>query len=96
MLKQELNVSTIRHRTGLKIPKSGVYRVFHRQHDLPEEVTLVEDEVFPGCTQCGKAIHFEFIRNVEIDPEGFHVTLHQIPPVTAAQAAAKNDGKKVA
>ena len=91
-----MNVSTIRYRTGLKIPESGVYRVFHREHHLPEEVTLVEDEVFPGCTQCGKAIHFEFIRSVEIDLEGFHVTLHQIPPVTAAQLAAKNDRKKAA
>jgi hypothetical protein len=89
-------VNTIRYRTSLKIPKSGIYRVFHREHRLPEEVTLLEHEDFPGCTQCDKAVHFEFTREVDIDPGGFHVTLHQIPPMTPAQTAVLDDEKKKA
>jgi hypothetical protein len=96
VLKQGLDVSTIRYRTGLRIPKSGIYRVFHREHLLPEEVTLLDSENFPTCSQCNKPVHFQFIREVEIDREGFHVRLHQIPPLTPAQAALRGDEKKAA
>jgi hypothetical protein len=88
-----LDVSTIRYRTGLKIPRCGIYRVFHSGHPLPAEVTLVTNEDFPGCAQCEKAVHFEFIRKVDIDPEGFRVVLYQIPPITPARTRARDHGK---
>jgi hypothetical protein len=65
--------------------------VFHKEHHLPREVTLLEDATFPGCSQCDRRVQFQFIRKIEIDPEGFVVTLHQIPPITAAQTTAKDD-----
>lgn len=95
-MRKGSGVSTIRYRSGLKIPKSGIYRVFHREHQLPGEVTLLEGESFPGCSECGAAINFQLIREANVDPEGFHVTLHQIPPITPAQAAAIDEKKKAA
>jgi len=95
-LSEGSRVSTIRHRTGLKIPRSGIYRVYHNEHRLPHEVTLLADEIFPGCAQCGNAVRFQLIREVDIDPEGFQVKLHQIPEKTPIEAANKVETKKAA
>ncbi|HZR28491.1 MAG TPA: hypothetical protein VFA71_06895 [Terriglobales bacterium] len=80
-------MSTMRHKTGLKVPQNGIYRVYHREHRLPHEVTLLAEEAFPCCAQCGNAVTFELVRGVEIDPKGFKVKLCQIPPVEGKKAA---------
>src|SRR5690348_1993855 len=41
-------------RTGVAVPKSGSYRVYHPQHSLPQEVTLLKDHSFPRCSRCGE------------------------------------------
>ena len=70
----------IRYRTGLKIPSSGIYRVIHKQHRLPHEVTLLMDELFPTCAKCEKAVEFELLMGVG-DPElmPFKVRLYELP-----------------
>lgn len=38
-------------RTGEPIPESGIYRVIHKAHRLPHEVTLVWGQAFPRCAK---------------------------------------------
>jgi len=52
-------------RTGEKIPKNGIYRVIHRKHRLPHEVTLLRDEEFPKCAQCQDSVTFELVYGVD-------------------------------
>ena len=83
-------VESIRYRTGLKIPYSGIYSVRHKQHRLPSEVTLLKDNPFPPCAKCNKPVQFELIMGMA-EPEerfGFRVTLHAIPEIEEAAAAA--------
>jgi hypothetical protein len=49
------------YRTGQKIPDSGIYKVVHRQHRLPHEVTLLKGDTFPRCAKCGDLVEFELI-----------------------------------
>jgi hypothetical protein len=49
------------HRTGLKIPRSGMYKVTHSRHRLPPQVTLLEGETFPRCARCARSVNFELI-----------------------------------
>lgn len=52
------DVVSVRYGTGQAIPKSGIYTVFHAQHRLPHEVTLLEGETFPRCAKCGNLVEF--------------------------------------
>jgi hypothetical protein len=69
------------HRTGQEIPKSGIYRVIHRQHRLPHEVTLLNGETFPRCAKCGNLVEFELIQaaSYHLDGDSFHVRLYALP-----------------
>jgi len=49
-------------RPGERVPRSGLYRVYHDAHRLMHEATLLTDDPFPFCKQCGTAVRFEFIR----------------------------------
>jgi hypothetical protein len=46
-------------RTGQAVPESGIYRVTHRGHRLPHEVTLLRDQTFPRCAKCADLVGFE-------------------------------------
>jgi hypothetical protein len=52
-------------RTDQIVPQSGVYRVQHRKHRLPHEVTLLRDNTFPRCAQCKNAVMFELLQAVK-------------------------------
>jgi hypothetical protein len=56
-------------RTDEMVPQTGIYRVRHRKHRLPHEVTLFRDQQFPRCAKCQNAVTFELIRaaNTELD-----------------------------
>jgi two-component system, chemotaxis family, chemotaxis protein CheY len=54
----EAEAVPMRYSTGQAIPRSGIYTVFHEQHRLPHEVTLLEGEVFPHCAKCGDLVEF--------------------------------------
>jgi hypothetical protein len=65
---------------GEKIPESGIYRVVHREHRLPHEVTLLRDQLFPKCMKCNDSVQFELIRGASsIAVSGFKVTLYSLP-----------------
>jgi hypothetical protein len=49
-------------RTDEDVPQSGTYRVRHRKHRLPHEVTLLRDQQFPKCAKCQDAVIFELVR----------------------------------
>lgn len=53
-------------RTGERITRSGIYKVIHRKHRLPHEVTLLRDQFFPRCAKCQDQVEFELVRGVEL------------------------------
>lgn len=65
---------------GDKIPESGIYRVVHRAHRLPQEVTLLRDQIFPRCTRCEHSVYFELVRSApDITLAPFKVALYALP-----------------
>lgn len=67
-------------RCGEKILESGIYRVVHRKHRLPHEVTLLRDQLFPKCTRCEDSVYFALVRSApDITLAPFKVALHALP-----------------
>jgi hypothetical protein len=67
-------------RCGEKIPESGIYRVVHRNHRLPHEVTLLRDQLFPRCAKCEDSVYFELVRSApDITLGPFKVALYALP-----------------
>ena len=67
-------------RCGEKILESGIYRVVHRNHRLPHEVTLLRDQLFPKCTKCEDSVYFELVRSApDITLAPFKVALYALP-----------------
>lgn len=59
-------VTADRFRTGERVPKSGIYRVFHdRYHTGTHEVTCVCGERFPVCNRCGYSAQFQLVKAAE-------------------------------
>ena len=87
--KRKLRVVTSRHHMpkagkqflcGDKIPESGIYRVVHRNHRLPHEVTLLCDQLFPKCIRCEDSVYFELVRSApDITLTPFKVALYALP-----------------
>jgi hypothetical protein len=67
------------YRTGQRIPHSGIYRVRHGEHRLPETVTLVQHEIFPRCLKCGNRVGFELVEPVEADGTKFGTRVYALP-----------------
>lgn len=72
--------------TGAPVRESGIYRVSHPQHRLPEEVTLIRDQPFPRCSRCSEAVFYELARSAP--SAGFHsgtthfvVSLYELPVI---------------
>lgn len=74
-------MDVLRYKTGQKIPDSGIYRVIHREHRLPHEVTLLAGETFPRCSKCGTEVEFELIKAVPSpdNRSSFSVRLYALP-----------------
>jgi hypothetical protein len=70
-------------RTGESIPDCGIYRVVHRRHRLPHEVTLLRNEQFPRCSKCQHAVTFELLRAVAFTQEAREsspqIRLYELP-----------------
>lgn len=47
------------NKPGEVVPCSGIYRIVHAEHRTEHEGTLLEGEVFPGCTVCGEKVRFQ-------------------------------------
>ena len=79
--------SSRRFRTGEQVPASGVYRVHHRAHRVPHEVTLVEGHTFPRCQRCDDAVLFEVVRTIHDYELKARIVLYQLPELEPEQAA---------
>jgi hypothetical protein len=70
-------------RTVGRITWSGIYRVVHRKHRLPHEVTLLRDQIFPRCAKCHEQVEFWLVRGVEFPERGkefsTHIYLYELP-----------------
>lgn len=68
-------------RTGEAIPESGIYRVIHKAHRVPHEVTLLSGHNFPRCSKCKDAVQFELIQAATelLHEYAFRVQLYELP-----------------
>lgn len=77
-------------RTGERIPESGLYRVIHRQHLLPHEVTLLRDQEFPRCEGCRRAVQFQLVRAVRFTEVrhdfSMRIHLYELPVLEQEQS----------
>lgn len=75
-------------RSGDRIPESGIYRVCHEAHRLPEEVTLLGGQSFPVCSRCEEAVRFFLVRSASgmESAAGFRITLHELPVIEEPEA----------
>jgi hypothetical protein len=86
-------VKPIRHKTGWQVPYSGIYRVYHKEHRLPHQVTLLKENSFPACAKCKEAVHFELVMGIA-EPStkfGFRVTLNELPEVEGIATPKKKE-----
>jgi hypothetical protein len=82
LVKSQINMSkkTEQFRCGDKILESGIYRVYHRNHRLAHEVTLLRDQLFPKCIKCEDSVYFELVRSApDITLAPFKVALYALP-----------------
>lgn len=82
LVKSQTNMSkkTEQFRCGDKILESGIYRVYHGNHRLPHEVTLLRDQLFPKCVKCDNSVYFELVRSApDITLAPFKVALYALP-----------------
>ncbi len=49
-------------RTDDLVPASGIYRIYHRLHDLQDTVALFRGERFPKCCMCDRKVLFVLTR----------------------------------
>lgn len=79
-------------RVGEMIVETGVYRVFHSEHRVSHEVTLLRGEQFPPCLRCGTAVHFELLRAIPTiaNDQDFKVRLYAIPHPEEQDANGKD------
>jgi len=71
-------------RTDETVPQSGIYRVLHKKHRLPHEVTLLKDQQFPRCSKCKNAVVFELVRAAQVETEvttgqSIRIYLYELP-----------------
>ncbi len=76
------------YHTGDAIPTSGIYRVYHSAHRLPQEVTLLAAFPFPRCSRCSKTVTFRAIKAESEGLEQRHgIVLHELPELAESEAA---------
>lgn len=80
-------------RTDEVVPQSGIYRVIHRKHRLPHEVTLLRDQQFPRCSKCQNAVVFELIQAAKMETEvmtdqSVRIYLYELPVFEEEQPVA--------
>lgn len=79
-------VVSVRYITGQAILESGIYTVFHEQHRLPHEVTLLEGETFPRCAKCGDLVEFVLDQSAPApNISQFPIRLFALPDLDEAQ-----------
>lgn len=63
--------------------QSGIYKVRHKKHRLPHNVTLLKDQHFPRCAKCDTAVVFELMQTVMDEYESLtfssQIQLYELP-----------------
>ncbi len=79
----EKTVKHLRFHTEEIVRQSGIYKVRHKKHRLPHEVTLLRDQYFPRCAQCDTAVIFELVRAVmdEAETGTSQIHLYELPAI---------------
>ena len=79
-------------RTGCTVPESGIYRVSHPQHRLPDEVTLLSNQSFPRCSRCSDPVFYKLVRSAPAagtsHGEPFSITLYELPELPSDELAS--------
>jgi hypothetical protein len=44
------------------VERSGIYEVFHANHRVTHEVTLIAGQNFPECSRCRDQVRFELVK----------------------------------
>ena len=73
------------------VPQSGIYRVRHRKHRLPHEVTLLRDQKFPRCAKCQQAVVFELVQAAGLQEDittKSRILLYELPVLDDDQEMA--------
>jgi hypothetical protein len=66
--------------SGQEVPASGLCEVHHRERRLPHQVTLLRNQPFPQCEQCGTVVRFKVVRVVEaLDELRERIILNALP-----------------
>ncbi len=78
------------YKPGDRVPKSGVYRVYHHQHRLMHEATLEKDTRFPQCRTCKSKVQFSLVHPVKgsVLPFRENEIMEDFPAVKAKCKAA--------
>ena len=57
-------------------PENSIYQAIHMMHSLVHEVTVMQNQQFPECLQCGDGVRFQSVRRLSDDQlpsyPGFH------------------------
>ena len=62
------------------VPESGIYKVIHKEHRLPHEVTLLHGQKFPPCAKCHEAVRFQLLRAApDAGSTPFRIALWALP-----------------
>ena len=48
-----------------KVPRTGLFRVYHFQHRLPHDAMMRQGELFPACNTCGQRVFFRLSHTAE-------------------------------
>lgn len=54
----------LHYKPGQRVPRTGIYRIYHDLHRLMHEAALIEGARFPACKKCGDAVKFELARPI--------------------------------
>lgn len=81
MSKKVVTISEGEWKSGALVPQSGVYQVFHAEHLLASEVTLLRAQSFPRCEACTIPVTFRLQRPLDehASLSRFAVELYQLP-----------------
>jgi hypothetical protein len=79
----EKMVKRPRFHTDEIIRQSGIYKVRHKKHRLPHDVTLLRGQYFPRCAQCDRAVVFELVKAAMDEAEAgtSQIRLYELPVI---------------
>jgi hypothetical protein len=79
----EKMVKRPRFHTDEIIRQSGIYKVRHKKHRLPHDVTLLRGQYFPRCAHCDTAVVFELEKAAMDEAEAgtSQIRLYELPVI---------------